>query len=138
MKIAHSRFAERAIYSSICPECERYIVRDASWIVELIHPHSNNELVHETTSSYHIIEGRYVHFSCYKAILRKRPCYYCGLTPASTIDHIKPRSKGGADEPYNMVAACESCNPSKGTRHQTIHILHKELQNAVVEEENAA
>lgn len=26
------------------------------------------------------------------------------------VDHIKPRSRGGKDEPSNLVLACHSCN----------------------------
>ena len=45
-------------------------------------------------------------------------CVYCGkkfdiLDRDLTIDHIIPTSKGGDDEPYNMVACCKVCNSSK-------------------------
>lgn len=52
-------------------------------------------------------------------------CYYCGmdlhhrgLTPWSdrTRDHKIPRSRGGTDDPTNLVLACRSCNSEKGTR----------------------
>lgn len=38
-----------------------------------------------------------------------RTCRYCGQQ-AFTADHVKPRSKGGADELFNLVASCVSCN----------------------------
>lgn len=41
-------------------------------------------------------------------------CTYCG-EPADTIDHVRPRSFGGTDDPENRVPACVSCNSHKGT-----------------------
>ncbi len=41
-------------------------------------------------------------------------CHYCG-GPADTVDHVIPRSAGGAPyDPNNTVAACRSCNSAKG------------------------
>lgn len=42
-------------------------------------------------------------------------CRYCGA-PADSVDHIIPRSRKGADDPDNLVAACRTCNSSKGAR----------------------
>jgi 5-methylcytosine-specific restriction endonuclease McrA len=42
-------------------------------------------------------------------------CGYCGKT-ASTIDHVQPRSRGGADSWENLVACCLRCNNVKGDR----------------------
>lgn len=42
-------------------------------------------------------------------------CQYCG-SDATTVDHVIPISKGGTDEPDNLVAACTRCNYSKGNR----------------------
>lgn len=42
-------------------------------------------------------------------------CRYCGR-PATSIDHVVPVSKGGKDEPDNLVPACRSCNSSKGSK----------------------
>lgn len=39
-------------------------------------------------------------------------CVYCGA-PADTIDHVIPRSKGGTDDPDNLVPACRDCNSRK-------------------------
>lgn len=33
-----------------------------------------------------------------------------------TRDHIIPRSKGGIDNPVNIVQACHKCNSIKGSR----------------------
>ena len=40
-------------------------------------------------------------------------CAYCGQE-ATTVDHIIPASLGGDAHPSNLVAACISCNSSKG------------------------
>jgi 5-methylcytosine-specific restriction endonuclease McrA len=42
-------------------------------------------------------------------------CAYCG-NAASTIDHVIPRSRGGADSWENLVACCLRCNNVKGDR----------------------
>jgi len=42
-------------------------------------------------------------------------CAYCG-EKARTIDHVFPKSKGGAHEWTNVVAACQPCNQKKGNR----------------------
>ncbi|WP_285662906.1 HNH endonuclease [Actinorhabdospora filicis] len=45
----------------------------------------------------------------------KWKCVYCG-GPAETIDHVIPRSKGGAHIWENVVAACARCNHKKGDK----------------------
>lgn len=42
-------------------------------------------------------------------------CRYCGK-PADHCDHVLPRSRGGADDPANLVAACGLCNRKKGAQ----------------------
>ena len=44
-------------------------------------------------------------------------CAYCGSDTDLTIDHVVPRSKGGADFTKNVVCCCSSCNGNKG--HQS-------------------
>jgi 5-methylcytosine-specific restriction endonuclease McrA len=46
-------------------------------------------------------------------------CQYCGAQPGRadlTIDHIVPRSRGGATTWENVAAACGPCNRRKGNR----------------------
>jgi 5-methylcytosine-specific restriction endonuclease McrA len=43
-------------------------------------------------------------------------CVYCGSRKDLTLDHVVPRSCGGRDTWENLVAACQSCNTSKGNR----------------------
>lgn len=43
-------------------------------------------------------------------------CQYCShkFSPQElTLDHIIPKSRGGSDEPENLVAACVPCNQQK-------------------------
>jgi 5-methylcytosine-specific restriction endonuclease McrA len=42
-------------------------------------------------------------------------CAYCGGR-ADTIDHVRPRSRGGTHVWTNVVAACARCNHRKGDR----------------------
>lgn len=39
-------------------------------------------------------------------------CVYCGAK-ATEIDHVIPRSNGGTNSTYNLVASCRSCNQKK-------------------------
>jgi hypothetical protein len=42
-------------------------------------------------------------------------CQYCG-DEANHVDHIVPISRGGTNDPENLVASCSSCNHRKGNR----------------------
>ncbi len=52
-----------------------------------------------------------------RGVLRRdsQRCAYCGGF-AATIDHVMPRSRGGADSWENLVACCLRCNNVKGDR----------------------
>lgn len=46
-------------------------------------------------------------------------CGYCGVREEEAgsefeIDHFRPRSVGGGDEPENLVYCCTACNRLKG------------------------
>lgn len=47
-------------------------------------------------------------------------CVYCGSTiedgAALTLDHLKPRCKGGANHSSNLVTCCQKCNSSRQER----------------------
>lgn len=50
-------------------------------------------------------------------------CEYCPRPlhfKTVTIDHMVPQSKGGTDHVVNLVAACRSCNSSKGARGRDV------------------
>ena len=42
-------------------------------------------------------------------------CVYCGSTEQLTIDHIRPRCRGGETSATNCVTACLTCNQAKGS-----------------------
>lgn len=54
-----------------------------------------------------------------KAVLARDAytCQYCGREAGGlTVDHVIPRSRGGASEWDNIVASCAPCNRKKGNR----------------------
>jgi chemotaxis regulatin CheY-phosphate phosphatase CheZ len=60
-------------------------------------------------------------------------CAYCG-DAADTLDHVKPRHKGGATVTTNLVPACRPCNRKKGSEEwqqwfnqQDSYLLDREL-----------
>jgi 5-methylcytosine-specific restriction endonuclease McrA len=46
----------------------------------------------------------------------KHRCQYCGSARHLTVDHVVPRSQGGADTWDNLVTSCAPCNRKKGDR----------------------
>jgi hypothetical protein len=54
-------------------------------------------------------------------------CAYCGSEENLTIDHIVPRSKGGADFTKNVVCCCHSCNQSKGHEHWKLWYVQQDF-----------
>lgn len=53
-------------------------------------------------------------------LLRDRhTCQYCGVAYAAsqlTLDHVRPRSRGGGGGWENLVTSCRRCNARKGDR----------------------
>lgn len=51
----------------------------------------------------------------------KNCCAYCGQPPIDnkslTIDHVKPRTRGGEDRTSNCIPACKECNHNKGSEY---------------------
>lgn len=46
-------------------------------------------------------------------------CVYCGRGSFDVeleVDHVVPKSKGGSNDPVNLVTACFDCNRSKSNR----------------------
>jgi 5-methylcytosine-specific restriction endonuclease McrA len=101
------------------------ILRGAVYVIDVhnpaVHIHSPS-LVIELPVSVALRE--YVHIPYRPAnritrdgVLRRDgyTCLYCGGR-ADTVDHILPRCRGGGDNWFNLVAACQSCNGRKGDR----------------------
>lgn len=45
-------------------------------------------------------------------------CAYCLKVPDKiTKDHVMPKSRGGNDNPFNLVPSCSACNTDKGNHH---------------------
>lgn len=46
-------------------------------------------------------------------------CAYCGKPPIDnkslTIDHVRPKVRGGEDRTTNCIPACRACNQDKGS-----------------------
>lgn len=43
-----------------------------------------------------------------------QPCYREGrITAATSVDHIKPKAKGGTDDPTNLQSICTACRAEK-------------------------
>lgn len=61
-------------------------------------------------------------------------CQYCGVQPGTdelTIDHVTPRSRGGASSWENCVLACVACNKRKADRtpeEAGMRIKHKPVR----------
>jgi hypothetical protein len=76
-------------------------------------------------------------------------CGYCGVTEenagaALTVDHHRPRTRGGTHQDENLVYCCPKCNEYKGSYwHETdppfialLHPLRDDLSTHVVERED--
>lgn len=53
-------------------------------------------------------------------------CVYCG-DRADTADHITSTFSGGKEDASNLIAACQPCNSTKGSKRLTI-FLEAELR----------
>lgn len=73
-----------------------------------------------TLTRYDRVPVNTVTFSRRNIFKRDRfTCQYCGKQPGSeelTIDHVLPRSRGGASTWENCVLACVDCNHRKANR----------------------
>ena len=61
-------------------------------------------------------------------------CAYCRCKRANTIDHLKPRCKGGSNLRSNLVPACHECNHSKGSEMWLSWYQRQEFYNTVAQE----
>jgi 5-methylcytosine-specific restriction endonuclease McrA len=53
----------------------------------------------------------------FRILVRDRfTCRYCGGKAPEVrvhVDHVKPRSQGGTNDPSNLVTSCKPCNEGK-------------------------
>ena len=61
-------------------------------------------------------------------------CAYCRCKRANTIDHLKPRCKGGSNLRSNLVPACHECNHSKGSEMWLSWYQRQSFYNTVAQE----
>jgi len=64
-------------------------------------------------------------------------CRYCGATSEKAqlvLDHIEPVSKGGSDEPENLVTACEPCNAGKSDKSVKAAAVNESHRLALAQE----
>ena len=61
-------------------------------------------------------------------------CAYCRCERATTVDHLRPKSKGGSSLRSNLVPACRSCNHSKGSEDWLVWYQRQEFYNTVAQD----
>ena len=61
-------------------------------------------------------------------------CAYCRCNRADTLDHCKPKSKGGSSLRSNLLPACHSCNHDKGSESWLVWFQRQEFYNIVAQE----
>ena len=61
-------------------------------------------------------------------------CAYCRCNRATTLDHLKPKSKGGSSLRSNLIPACRSCNADKGSENWLVWFQRQEFYNVVAQE----
>ena len=61
-------------------------------------------------------------------------CSYCRCNRATTLDHIKPKSKGGSSLRSNLLPACLECNHSKGTEAWLVWVQRQSVYNETAKE----
>ena len=61
-------------------------------------------------------------------------CAYCRSTRATTLDHLKPKSRGGSSLRSNLIPACQICNHSKGSSNWLEWFQRQEFYNSIAQE----
>jgi 5-methylcytosine-specific restriction endonuclease McrA len=54
-----------------------------------------------------------------RLLARGAHCLYCGKAlnlESGTMDHVVPKSRGGANNPWNLWLSCAACNQQKSGR----------------------
>ena len=61
-------------------------------------------------------------------------CAYCRCNRATTVDHLRPKCKGGSSLRSNLIPACRSCNADKGSESWLVWFQRQEFYNIVAQE----
>lgn len=61
-------------------------------------------------------------------------CIYCRCRRATTLDHLKPRCRGGSSLRSNLVPSCLQCNHSKGSQDWLTWYQEQDFYNEVAHE----
>ena len=61
-------------------------------------------------------------------------CGYCRCHRATTLDHIKPKSKGGDSLRSNLLPCCLECNHSKGSQPWLVWFQQQSFYNETAKE----
>ena len=61
-------------------------------------------------------------------------CAYCREHRATTLDHLKPKSKGGSSLRSNLIPACRECNHAKGSEHWLVWFQAQTFYNTTAKE----
>ena len=61
-------------------------------------------------------------------------CAYCRSNRATTLDHIKPKSKGGSSLRSNLIPCCRECNHSKGSQSWLVWFEQQPFYNEIAKE----
>ena len=61
-------------------------------------------------------------------------CCYCRSNRATSLDHVKPKSRGGNSLRSNLLPACQQCNHSKGSQHWLAWFKEQPFYNETAKE----
>lgn len=61
-------------------------------------------------------------------------CAYCRCKRATTLDHLRARSRGGSNLRSNLVPACLDCNHDKGSENWLTWYQRQTFYNKTAEE----
>ncbi len=61
-------------------------------------------------------------------------CAYCRCRRATTLDHLKPKCRGGSSLRSNLLPSCLECNHSKGSEDWLNWYSNQSFYNSVAKE----
>lgn len=54
-------------------------------------------------------------------------CRYCGSTKRLTIEHLRPKTRGGTDRMGNLGISCYACNTAKGPLNEREFLMLRHM-----------